>query len=156
MSKLPSLCNPTIIKAYVELKVETRGWRTYIAYVVKSNLGSLEEEQCHASDQDIYVERWYEYDGQMAPLFDCALSIFFLLRQGQYFFQGLDDVLPNKMIIFFYSLCFVSHVTFSYQRERDSTLRAWSIYIWWNGMEWYGMLHTPSVGAAVVCGWCGS
>jgi len=44
MSKLPSVCNPTIIKAYVELKVGTWGWRTYIAYVVKSNLGSLEEE----------------------------------------------------------------------------------------------------------------
>jgi len=44
MSKLPSLCNPTIIKAYVELKVGARGWRTYIAYVVKSNLESLEDE----------------------------------------------------------------------------------------------------------------
>jgi len=44
MSKLPSLCNPTIIKAYVELKVGTRGWRTYIAFVVKSNLRSLVEE----------------------------------------------------------------------------------------------------------------
>jgi len=30
----------------------------------------------------IYMERWYEYDGKMAPLFDCALSIIFLLRQG--------------------------------------------------------------------------
>ena len=42
MSKLPSLCNPTIIKAYVELEVGTRRWLLGILNIItKSKLSFL-------------------------------------------------------------------------------------------------------------------
>jgi len=49
-------------------------------------------------------------------LYLIVLSLFFSIETRLAFFSffhGLDDVLPNKMIIF-YSLSFVSHLTSSY------------------------------------------